>query len=80
MNEYLRGDFRRKFGYELIMIVVHDSAKSATFGVYLLNLVFQFFDLLFQFNVFGTCGAGLAIQYHTSFRSENFHIASAPDA
>jgi hypothetical protein len=80
MNEYLRGDFRREFGDELVMIFVHDSTKSATFGVHLLNLVFQFFDRLFQFDVFGTCGAGLAIQCHASFRSENFRITSAPHA
>jgi hypothetical protein len=44
MNEYLRGDFRREFGDEVIMIFVHDSAKSATFGVHRLNLVFRFID------------------------------------
>jgi hypothetical protein len=44
MDEYLRGDFRREFGDEGIMIFVHDSAKSATFGVHLLNLGFQFID------------------------------------
>jgi hypothetical protein len=74
----MRGDFRREFADELVMIFVHDSAKSATFGVYLLNLVFQFLDRLLQFDVFCACGAWRAIHCYASFRSENFRITSAP--
>jgi hypothetical protein len=71
----MRGDFRWEFVDEVIMIFVHDRPKSATPALQLLNRVFQFYDLFFEFDVFSACSARLSIQNLASFRSENIPVA-----
>jgi hypothetical protein len=71
LNENMRGDFRREFVDEGIMVFVHGCTKRATLDVYLLDLDFEFLYLFFEFYVLSTCSARLSILNHASLRSED---------
>jgi len=69
----MRGDFRREFGDEAIMVFVHGGTKLATSDVNLVNHDFEFLYFPFEFDVLS---ARLAIQDDASCRSENLRAGS----
>ena len=72
----MRGDFRREFGDEAVVVFVHGGTKLATSDVYLVNHTFEFLYFLFEFYVLRTSNARLAVQDDASFRPENLRAAS----